>query len=115
MLRIDLFFLEKNIIVRVKNSCSSLFQLSKLLFVKNLQTGTKALTFIVTYSVDVKTSQHPISCACKKTEVVHLNAVTPFEVSVKLMSMKVGIIFVSEFSVVHICMPLIIVMGQLIC
>lgn len=63
-------------------------QLSKLLFVKNLQTGTKALTFIVTYSVDVKTSQHPISCACKKTEVVHLNAVTPFEVSVKLMSMK---------------------------
>ena len=57
---------------------------------KNLQTGTKPLTFIVTYSVDVATKHNVISCACKKTEVVHLNAVTPFEVSVKLMSMKVS-------------------------
>ena len=66
-----------------------LLQFSRALFVKNLQTGTKALTFIVSYLVDVKTKQHLISCACKKTEVVNLTAVTPFEVSVKLMSMKV--------------------------
>ena len=61
---------------------------------KNLQTGSKALTFSVSYSVDVKTKQHVISCACKKNEVVHLTAVTPFEVSVKLMSMKVGMVSV---------------------
>jgi len=43
----------------------------------------------VDYSIDVVAGNHVIPCACSKTEVTNLSTVGAFEVSVKLMNMKV--------------------------
>ena len=45
----------------------------------------------VEYSVEVKQEQHTVSCHCHKEETVSLPAIAPFEVSLLLQSLKVGL------------------------
>jgi len=54
----------------------------------------------VDYSIDVTVKSHVIPCACSKLESLNLNTVSAFEVSVKLMNMKVGPLFVCHLWVV---------------
>ncbi|XP_069136567.1 trafficking protein particle complex subunit 11-like [Argopecten irradians] len=63
-------------------------QLSRRLFVKNMQTGVKVLFVKVVYTVAVTKNQHVITCTCEQEETITLTTVTPFEVSVKLNSLK---------------------------
>ncbi|XP_062584990.1 trafficking protein particle complex subunit 11-like [Saccostrea cucullata] len=61
---------------------------SRKLYIKNLQTGTRSVCFKVEYEVSIATKQGPVTCSCQKEEEISLNIVNPFEVSVKLLSMK---------------------------
>lgn len=47
----------------------------------------------VEYNIDVVVNGHTIPCACVKSEVINLSTVSAFEVSVKLMNMKVSMFY----------------------
>lgn len=63
-------------------------QLSRRLFVKNMQTGVKVLFIKLSYTIGVPKQHQTIMCTCEKEETITLTTVTPFEVSVKLNSLK---------------------------
>lgn len=63
-------------------------QCTKKLYIKNLHTGTRIVFFKVEYEVSIPSRQGTMTCSCQKEEELSLNTVNPFEVSVKLLSMK---------------------------
>nr|KAG5709256.1 hypothetical protein BaRGS_018008 [Batillaria attramentaria] len=63
-------------------------KVTKQFYIKCLQSGTRTLSVMVEYSVDVRLDQQTISCVCHKEEAVSLPTVTPFEVSLLLESLK---------------------------
>ncbi|KAL3856772.1 hypothetical protein ACJMK2_011491 [Sinanodonta woodiana] len=61
---------------------------SKTLFIKCLQTGNRNIFIYINYMVEVHKKNQVIPCMCQKKEMFMLNCVEPFEVTVKVMSMK---------------------------
>ncbi|CAL1526811.1 unnamed protein product [Lymnaea stagnalis] len=57
-------------------------------FVKCLQSGTRAIVAMVSYSVAVVVGRHMITCECQAEEQIFLLTVRPFDVSIKLESVK---------------------------
>ncbi|XP_041357008.1 trafficking protein particle complex subunit 11-like [Gigantopelta aegis] len=60
----------------------------KHVYLKCLQSGIRTLFVKVYYNVDVSVKNQPITCVCEKEEVLTITTITPFEVSIKLQSMK---------------------------
>ncbi|XP_025086483.1 trafficking protein particle complex subunit 11-like isoform X1 [Pomacea canaliculata] len=57
-------------------------------FIKCLQSGTRTFSVKVDYNIDAKMQRQTVSCACHKEETISINTVTPFEVSLRLESLK---------------------------
>lgn len=62
--------------------------LTKTIYVKNLQTGSRIIMVKITYNVSVRTDEDSITCECCHLERISLTTVTPFDINVKLNSMK---------------------------
>ncbi|KAL8612906.1 hypothetical protein ACOMHN_034983 [Nucella lapillus] len=63
-------------------------KVSRQYFVKCLQSGTRSLSVKVSYSVEATQGSHSITCHCQKEDTFTLPAVSPFEVSLLLQSLK---------------------------
>lgn len=61
---------------------------SRNMYIKNMQTGSKTAFVKVEYSITVPTKQRQITCTCQKEEFITITTVSPFDVAVKLQSMK---------------------------
>ncbi|XP_064613188.1 trafficking protein particle complex subunit 11-like [Liolophura sinensis] len=63
-------------------------QTSKWFYLKCLQTGVRNVEVKVVYNVEVSPRGQALSCSCFTEENISLSTVVPFELSVKLMSVK---------------------------
>ncbi|KAH9492651.1 Trafficking protein particle complex subunit 11 [Bulinus truncatus] len=57
-------------------------------YVKCLQSGNRTITAVVSYTVGVAVGHHMITCDCQAEEQFILTSIRPFDVSIKLESMK---------------------------
>uniref|UniRef100_A0A1A8LG96 Trafficking protein particle complex subunit 11 n=1 Tax=Nothobranchius pienaari TaxID=704102 RepID=A0A1A8LG96_9TELE len=63
-------------------------KLERCVFVRCVSTGPRVFLFQVAYSIDTEVEGRQIVCRCHKDEMVTIETVVPFEVSVKFVSTK---------------------------
>ncbi|XP_046561774.1 LOW QUALITY PROTEIN: trafficking protein particle complex subunit 11-like [Haliotis rubra] len=63
-------------------------QILRTFYLKSLQSGNRTVFTKVKYNIEVEHQDDRISCVCDKEETITLSIISPFEVSIKLESMK---------------------------